>query len=83
MNEVARERFDAFIAALPDDVRSAVRPRLETGVSYEVIVRIAKDDSYDLIVMSTHGRTGVKRVMLGSIAERVLRLSECPVLTIR
>jgi universal stress protein A len=83
VREVARERFDAFIAALPDDIRGAVQTRLETGVAYEVIVRVARDDSYDLITMSTHGRTGVKHVMLGSVAERVLRLAECPVLTIR
>jgi universal stress protein A len=83
VNEVARERFDAFIAALPDDIRGGIVTRVETGVSYEVIVRVAQDDAYDLIVMSTHGRTGAKRVMLGSVAERVLRLAECPVLTIR
>jgi universal stress protein A len=83
VNEVARERFDAFITALPDDVRDAIVTRMETGVAYEVIVRVAQDDNYDLIVMSTHGRTGVKHVMLGSVAERVLRLAKCPVLTIR
>jgi len=52
-----RERFDTFLASSSDGLRSAVTPRLETGVSYEVIVQVAKDDGYDLIVMSTHGRT--------------------------
>ncbi len=83
ISEVARERFDTFLASLPHEVRDAVRPSLETGVSYDVIVKVAKEGDYDLIIMGTHGRTGVNRVMLGSVAERVLRLAECPVLVVR
>lgn len=47
------------------------------------IVRIAKDGGYDLIVMSTHGRTGLSRLLMGSVAERVIRHAPCPVFVIR
>jgi nucleotide-binding universal stress UspA family protein len=47
------------------------------------IVNLAKSIQADLIVIPSHGRTGLKRLFLGSVAERVLRLSECPVLVLR
>ena len=47
------------------------------------IVEFAKSKSADVIVMPSHGRTGISRLFLGSVAERVLRLSECPVLILR
>ena len=47
------------------------------------IVEFAKQVNAELIVMPSHGRTGLTRLMLGSVAERVLRLSECPVLILR
>lgn len=47
------------------------------------IVQYSIEEQMDLIVMGTHGRTGLQHVMLGSVAERVLRKSKCPVLTIR
>ncbi|MFI5308437.1 MAG: universal stress protein [Polyangiales bacterium] len=50
------------------------------GVAFrEIVDRSAKAD---LVVMGTHGRTGLPRLMLGSVAERVVRLSKCPVLTV-
>ncbi|WP_042266928.1 universal stress protein [Paraburkholderia heleia] len=48
----------------------------------ECIVRIAEDWHADLIAMGTHGRRGVRRLVLGSVAERVLRLAHCPVLLV-
>jgi len=56
---------------------------LRTGDARDVIVEAAKEVHADLIVMGTHGRRGVKRALLGSIAEGVLRTAPCPVLTIR
>jgi nucleotide-binding universal stress UspA family protein len=47
------------------------------------IVAVARDCQADLIVMATHGRTGVKRLLLGSVAEHVLRHASCPVLTVK
>jgi nucleotide-binding universal stress UspA family protein len=41
------------------------------------------DPSFDLVVMGSHGRTGIRRVLLGSVAEKVLRHAACPVLIVR
>lgn len=47
------------------------------------VVDLAKRDAFDLIVIGTHGRTGLKHVLLGSVAEKVVRLAPCPVLVVR
>jgi len=57
--------------------------RLQAGVPFEEIVKVAEEEHADLIVMGTHGRSGLNRVLLGSVAERVIRLAACPVLTVR
>jgi nucleotide-binding universal stress UspA family protein len=53
------------------------------GHPAETIVRIAQERGADLIVMSTHGRTGLQHVLLGSVAEKVVRLAPCPVMTVK
>jgi nucleotide-binding universal stress UspA family protein len=53
------------------------------GVPYEQILEMATAEQVDLIVMATHGRTGLRRLAMGSVAERVVRMAPCPVLTIR
>ena len=54
-----------------------------TGPPAETIVRVAHVCDADLIVMGTHGRTGLPHVLLGSVAEKVVRLAPCPVLTVK
>lgn len=54
-----------------------------TGLPYREIADAAKDLDIDLIVATTHGHTGLKRVLLGSTAERIVRHAPCPVLTVR
>lgn len=53
------------------------------GVPYEEILKFTKEKGIDLIVIGTHGRKGLDRVLFGSTAERVVRNAECPVLTVR
>ncbi len=53
------------------------------GVPYEEILKFAQEKNIDLIVMGTHGRKGIDRVLFGSTAERVVRNASCPVLTVR
>lgn len=60
----------------------AVELALLTGRAAQEITAYARDKGIDLIVMSTHGRTGVSRALLGSVAEAVVRLSPCLVLTV-
>jgi universal stress protein A len=57
--------------------------RVEAGEPSDVILHVAKEGGVDLIVMGTHGRSGLSRLLVGSVAEAVLRRSVCPVLTIR
>ena len=56
---------------------------LARGVPFDQILRAAKRLRCDLIVLATHGRTGLKHVLLGSAAENVVRRAPCPVLTVR
>lgn len=57
--------------------------RVEVGEPADTILRIAREGGVDLVVMGTHGRTGISRFLLGSVAEAVLRRSTCPVVTLR
>jgi nucleotide-binding universal stress UspA family protein len=60
-----------------------VRTALRTGVPYREILALATDERADLLLMGTHGRGGLDRALLGSVADRVVRLAPCPVLTVR
>jgi nucleotide-binding universal stress UspA family protein len=53
------------------------------GTARDGIVAVAQSRHIDLIVMGTHGRTGLKHLMLGSVAEVVVRTADCPVVTVR
>jgi nucleotide-binding universal stress UspA family protein len=56
---------------------------LRSGSPFLEIVRYVKEAGIDLIVIGTHGRTGLKHVLMGSVAENVVRKAHCPVLTVR
>lgn len=60
-----------------------VETHLVRGVPHAEIVRRAQDEGADMIVLGTHGRTGLEHLLLGSVAERVVRTSPIPVLTVR
>ena len=59
-----------------------VQTKVEMGLPYKNVVEKAKEDGADLIVMSTHGRTGFSHVLLGSVTEKVVRTAPCPVVSI-
>jgi universal stress protein A len=71
------------VAAKFQKRRLTVRTLLRVGTAYHVIVETAKQLKADLIIMSTHGRTGLSHVLMGSVAEKVLQTAPCPVLTVR
>jgi nucleotide-binding universal stress UspA family protein len=56
---------------------------VEVGHPVEQILDVVTRDDVDLIVMGTHGHTGFAHAVLGSVAERVVRLAPCPVLTVK
>jgi nucleotide-binding universal stress UspA family protein len=75
-----RRRLDAVH---PADPKVAVEHVMLVGDESTEIVQLAKDEAFDLIVMGTHGRTGVRHMLMGSVAERVMRQAPCPVLTVK
>ena len=77
-----RRPLAARAAALAGDGVTA-RAVVKVGVAWEEIVRLAAEEHADMIVMGTQGRTGLDRLLLGSVAERVIRQAPCPVLTVR
>ncbi len=66
-----------------DRARYGATTEVMTGMSADTIVAFAGDQSVDLIVMGTHGRTGLAHLLMGSVAEHVVRTAPCPVLTVR
>ena len=78
----AQKQMDRLLAKAKT-ARVRARAVLLEGVTHEQIVRAAKRQRADMIVMGTHGRTGVARFFLGSVAARVTAEAPCPVLTVR
>ena len=79
---VAHRRLEEIAAGrLGDSVRH--RLLVVVGDPADEIVRAAETLSADLIVLATHGRSGVRHLLLGSVAEKVVRRATCPVLTVR
>lgn len=76
----AQERLDQ-LQVPRGDVRA--ERWLAEGGAVEEILRVAQETSTDLIVMGTHGRTGLGRLLMGSVAEQVVRKASCPVLTVK
>jgi len=80
-----RERLHAFVtehfAGMMDQVE--LTEIVEAGVPYNKIVEKAQSEKADLIVMSTHGRTGFQQVLLGSVTAKVVARAGCPVLSMR
>jgi nucleotide-binding universal stress UspA family protein len=79
--------LDRALARARKDVEATERISPETklvqGAPFAEIVQFARDGGFDLIVMGTHGRTGLKHALLGSVTEKVVRKAPCPVLTVR
>jgi nucleotide-binding universal stress UspA family protein len=85
VDEVERAARDALEQAL-ERARAQygnVDAVLRLGVDYVQILEVTKEHAVDFICMGTHGRRGISRLLLGSVAEKVVRLSPVPVLTVR
>ncbi len=74
--------MEKFCAARMGDFTN-FKTAIVTGIPYEEIIRKAEEIGASLIVVGTHGRTGLDHLIFGSTAERVVRSAACPVLTIR
>ena len=86
MRERALEDVRACLATRLAAQQTAARPgacAIVSGLTAKQIAQYAADHAIDLIVMGTHGRRGVAHLLLGSVAEHVVRTASCPVLTVR
>lgn len=82
--EPAYEEIERMLrAVLPTYPDVKHEHRLITGDPSSAIVRLAEEENADMIVMGTHGRTGLRRLLMGSVAEAVVRRASCPVLTFK
>jgi universal stress protein A len=77
--------LDRFVKEKLLDLSAQVKIRqiVEIGVPYKSIVEKAAEEGVDMIIMSTHGRSGLDHMMIGSVTEKVVRRATCPVLSIR
>ncbi len=85
---MARPVQEAASKQLDDEVRSLRQPFpgaegiLRTGLAWEQVLAVIQEGATDLVVMGTYGRQGLRHALLGSVTERVVRLSPAPVLTV-
>jgi nucleotide-binding universal stress UspA family protein len=77
-----RKQLDGFI---PPELKKGIEVETlhKVGIPFVEIIRTAKEKGVDLIVIATHGRSGLSHILFGSVAEKVVRKSACPVLSIR
>jgi nucleotide-binding universal stress UspA family protein len=71
------------VEEMAGDAGVSVSTEIASGTPHRTILDYAEDHDVDLIVMGTHGRTGLDRYLLGSVTERVVRTADVPVLTVR
>jgi nucleotide-binding universal stress UspA family protein len=81
---IEEKAWDELRRQLTADEQKRLRAELavEWGSPLEEILRYAKEHTIDLVTLGTHGRGGVKRLLIGSVAENVVRHADCPVLTV-
>lgn len=82
--EEHKQRLKEFVAKNVADFGPNLRIRrvVDAGQPYATIVDCAENERIDLIVMSSHGRSGVSRMLIGSVTDKVLRAASCPVLVV-
>lgn len=89
VNIIDKETIDKLrerlLKCVDEDIkgRISVEAVIVQGVPFAEIVKASKDYMIDLIVLGTHGRTGLSHAIMGSVAEKVVRKAPCPVLTVR
>ena len=83
IDAIAQEELKLLQEVVPTRDEVAIQRRFLRGAAAEQILDFAQREEVDLILLGTHGRTGLARLLMGSVAEAVLRGATCPVLTVR
>jgi nucleotide-binding universal stress UspA family protein len=83
--KLEEEAVNKIKAILPEELLGSedIVPIIRFGKPFLEIIKVAKEEDVDLMAIGTHGRAGVDRVILGSVAERVVRKAHCPVMVVR
>ena len=82
LEEAARKKLDELVSSLSQRLPST-KGVLKVGIPWQEILAVVKEAQVDLLVMGTHGRRGMTHALLGSVAEKMVRMSPVPVLTVR
>jgi nucleotide-binding universal stress UspA family protein len=82
LEEIGQEAIDEVIQQAEAADVETIEGTVAQGVPHHAILDYVDENDVDLVVMGTHGRTGLDRYLLGSVTEKVVRLSEVPVLTV-
>jgi nucleotide-binding universal stress UspA family protein len=83
IEKASRDETARFVEKLPEAKGVPIEIDVQSGVPYEQIVKDAAERGVDLIVMASHGKTGIKGHLLGGTADRVIRHAACDVLIVR
>ncbi len=79
----AEDKLRNFLSDIPGAQGVRIESRIEVGEPAETIVRVAREERFDLIAMGTRGLSGFTRLMVGSVLEKVIHDAPCPVLAVR
>ncbi len=82
LEETGRQRMEKMLEECRESY-PRVEADIRTGAPFVEVIDFARENEMDLVVMGTHGRSGLKELLIGSVAEKVVRKAPCPVLTVR
>ncbi len=83
LEESAKKQMEQFLASFPELKDISYSVKMLKGTAFLEIINEAKESNVDLIIIGTHGRSGLEHVLFGSTAEKVVRKAPCPVFTVK
>ena len=83
LEEKSREKVEAAAQKLAQDWKVDVEPVVLMGEPFDMILEKAEEEKVDLIIVGSHGKKGIERLLLGSVSEKVARKAKCSVLVVR
>ncbi|MHC4182899.1 MAG: universal stress protein [Planctomycetota bacterium] len=85
IDEIIKQLKTRLLECVPEEIRNdmKIEASVVQGIPFAEIISVVKKNKIDMIVMGTHGRTGIVHILIGSVAEKVVRKAPCPVLTVR
>ncbi|MBT6049910.1 MAG: universal stress protein [Candidatus Scalindua sp.] len=84
-DEITKQHKSILLDYIPKEIRNDIKMEVlvVSGIPFAEIIDISNKNNMDMIIMGSHGRTGIAHIMLGSVAEKVARIANCPVLIVK